>query len=378
MLVEQEGFQVALGEEDAFLSPRRRRAEEESAEKARQQEHFLSLELSPPTRIKEGSSAAKDTGLVLTEEPLLPGEAPLLPLEMTPIPEGPKMPPPPPSTLVSPGLERPHPSSPELILPEYEPSPTRPRRRRRQLRYLDDITQISREDFQEQITNTQAQCQPLDMVLLPTKRQKTAADLLGMATYGWMHPTLQGLWSQWAKLQHMDYARKRALEKQAQRAEEEEEERMQKAEVLSELEGLRAAEEVSVPPMASSEISLETTGEEQRPSLVIAEERIPFEEPEEAALALAVVPELPETSFELPLDMDLISLDYVRRLISSKLEQVGEVEFSHLVPLTISRLVVSRFFYLCLVLAATQQVRLEQAEPYGRIYIRPGPRLHRR
>ncbi|XP_062813131.1 meiotic recombination protein REC8 homolog [Anolis carolinensis] len=106
--------------------------------------------------------------------------------------------------------------------------------------------------------------------------------------------------------------------------------------------------------------------------------RIPFEEPEEAALALAVVPELPETSFELPLDMDLISLDYVRRLISSKLEQVGEVEFSHLVPLTISRLVVSRFFYLCLVLAATQQVRLEQAEPYGRIYIRPGPRLHRR
>nr|XP_060638878.1 meiotic recombination protein REC8 homolog [Anolis sagrei ordinatus] len=371
MLVEQEGFQVALGEEDAFPSPRRRRAEEESAEKARQQEPFLSLELSPPTGIKEVSSAAKDTGLALTEEALLLGEAPLLPLEMTPIPEGPKMPPPPPSPLVSPRLERPSRSSPELLLLEYEPSPTRPRRRRRQLRYIDDITQISREDFQEQIDNIQAQCQSLDMVLLPAKRQKMATDLLGMATYGWMHPTLQGLWSEHAKLQRMDYARQRALEKQAQRAEEEE--IVQKAEVLSELEGLRAAEEVSVPPTASSEISLETTGEEQRPSLVISEDRIPLE-PEEAALA--VVPELPEISFELPLEKDLISLDYVHRLISSKLEQVGEIEFSHLVPLTTSRLVVSRFFYMCLVLSATQQVRLEQAEPYGPILIRPGPGFH--
>ncbi|KAH0626160.1 hypothetical protein JD844_000961 [Phrynosoma platyrhinos] len=366
MLVEQEGFLVAPGEEEPFrlpgVSPRKRHAEEESAEKVRQQEPFVSLGLSPPTRIGEEPSAARDTGLALTEEILLPGEAPLPPLEMTPLPEGPRMPPSPRSPLISPGLERPPPPSPELLLPEYEPSPTRPRRRRRrQLRFLDDVTQISREEFQEQIADIQTQCQPLKMVLLPAKRRKMPAELMGTATYGWMHPTLQDLWSRQAKLQRVDYARQRALEEQAQRVEEEE--MAQKPEVPSELEELRAAEEPSVPPMASSEISLETTEEEQRPSLVIPEERILLEEPEE--VPLAVVPELPEISFELPLDKDMITLDYVRRLVSAKLEQIGEIDFDHLVPLTTSRLVVS-------LLAATKHVRLEQTEPYGQIVIQPG------
>ncbi|XP_042333416.1 meiotic recombination protein REC8 homolog [Sceloporus undulatus] len=375
MLVEQEDFLVAPSEEERLrsphVSPRKRRAEEESAEKVRQQEPLVSLGLSPPTRIGEEPSVAGDAGLALTGEILLPGEVPLLPLEMTPIPEGPRMPPSPHSPHVSPGLERPPPRSPELVLPEYEPSPTQPRRRRRQLRFLDVVTQISPEEFKEQIADTQIQCQPREKVLLPAKRRKTPAELMGTATYGWMHPTLQDLWSRRAKLQRVDYAQQRALKEQAQRAEGEEV--AQRAEVPSELEELRAAEEPSVPPMASSEISLETTEEEQHPSLVIPEERILLEEPEE--VPLAVVPELPEISFELPLDKDIITLEYVCRLISAKLEQTGEIDFDHLVPLTTSRLVASRFFYTCLVLAATKYMRLEQREPYGRIIIHPGARF---
>ncbi|XP_072833177.2 meiotic recombination protein REC8 homolog isoform X1 [Pogona vitticeps] len=370
MLAEQEGFLVP-GVATPLLSPRKRRLEEEPAEEIREQEPSLALGLSPPPRVKEEPSAPKEARLQLTGDVQLPGEVPLLPLlEATPPSEGPGLLPPRPSSPpTSPQLERRPPSSPELLLPEFEPSPARPRRRRRQLRFLDEITQISREDFQEQILNTQAQCQPLEMVLLPAKRQKTSADLLGNATYGWMHPTLHGLWARCTNLQRVDYARRRASEERGRRVEEE---AARRAEGPSELEELRAMEEPSLPPPGSSEISLETTEEEQRPSLVISEERA-FLEPEE--VILPVVPELPEISFELPPDKDTITLDYVRRMVSTKLEQVGEIEFVQLVPLTTPRPVISRFFYMCLVLAGAQFVHLEQSEPYGRILLQPGARF---
>nr|XP_020666136.1 meiotic recombination protein REC8 homolog [Pogona vitticeps] len=414
MLAEQEGFLVP-GVATPLLSPRKRRLEEEPAEEIREQEPSLALGLSPPPRIKEEPSAPKEAGLRLTGDVQLPGEVPLLPLlEATPPSEGPGLLRVPKGKLGCWSFEACTSLikrvllflSLQLLLPEFEPSPARPRRRRRQLRFLDEITQISREDFQEQILNTQAQCQPLEMVLLPAKRQKMSADLLGNATYGWMHPTLHGLWARCANLQRVDYARRRALEERGQRVEEE---AARRAEGPSELEELRAIEEPSLPPPGSSEISLETTEEEQRPSLVISEERA-FLEPEEVILPvvpelpeisfelppdkdtitldyvrraflepeeviLPVVPELPEISFELPPDKDTITLDYVRRMVSTKLEQVGEIEFVQLVPLTTPRAVVSRFFYMCLVLAGAQFVHLEQSEPYGRILLQPGARF---
>ncbi|XP_061445311.1 meiotic recombination protein REC8 homolog isoform X3 [Rhineura floridana] len=330
LLVEQEGFLVP-GEEKPLRSPRvssrKRRAEEESAEEVREQEPLVSLGLSPPTRIgEELSAAARETGLLFTEEIPLPSKVPLLPLEMTPLSEGPRLLPSPHSPPVSPLLERRSPLSPE------------------------------------------------EMILLPPKRLKTPAELLGTPTYGWMHPTLNDLWARCTNLQRVDYARQRAAaaEEEALR---EEEEAVQKAEFPSELEELRAAEEPSVPPVGSSEISLETTEEELRPSLVVGEERILLE-PE--AAALPIVPELPEISFELPLEKDVVTMDYVRRFISVRLEQAGEIEFDQLVPFVASRAVASRIFYICLVLAANQCLRLEQREPYGQIVIKPGPRFHLR
>ncbi|KAF7235935.1 hypothetical protein EYD10_17265, partial [Varanus komodoensis] len=176
----------------------------------------------------------------------------------------------------------------------------------------------------------------LETVLLPGKRLRTPAELLGGPTYGWMHPTLLGLWSRCASLQRVDYARRRVLEEEEiERAVEE----VQKAEVPSELEELRAAEEGSVSRVGSSEISLEITEEELRPSLVAVEERIPLE-PEE--VALPVVPELPEISFELPLEKDAVTLDSVRRLVAAKLQEFGEMRLDTLVPLSTSRAVASR------------------------------------
>ncbi|XP_058036302.1 meiotic recombination protein REC8 homolog isoform X2 [Ahaetulla prasina] len=310
--------------------------------------------------MEEEAAAAKETGLMLREETRPSISVPLQPLEITPLGEVPRFPPTPPSPRVK--AKREPPLSPELQLPEYEPSPARPsKRRRRQLRFMDVVTQISKEDFQKQISDTHIQCQPLEKVLLPAKRLKTPAELLSNPTCGWMHPTLRGLWARCANVRPVNYAKDRIAEGEERRAD-----------IPSELEELRAAEEPSGPPVGSSEISLETTEEEARPSLVIPEERILLE-PESGILP--VVPELPEISFELPLEKDVITLGYVRRLVAAKMEQVEEVDFDQLVPLTASRAVASRFFYMCLVLAAAQILNLEQKEAYGQIIIKPGARF---
>ncbi|XP_060112486.1 meiotic recombination protein REC8 homolog [Heteronotia binoei] len=377
MLVEQERF-VVHGDEGPPLSPtvspRKRHAEEGERVPGRSQEERAVHVVGPvpshspasPHRTEKEPSAAGETGVLLEEEarPLL--EAPLVPLEITPPKPG--LAPSPPSPPISPKHQPP--LSPELLLPAYEPSPARPTRRRRQLRFVDVVTQIPRDDFQKQILDPQTQCQPLETVLLPAKRLRTPAELLSTPTHGWMHPTLHGLWAHCAHLQWVDYARQRAREETAQRREEEEQ---RSAEVPSELEVLREAEEASVPLVGSSEISLETTEEEIRASLVAAEERI-LVEPEEGMLPM--VPELPEISFELPLDKDMLTLADVRRLVAAKLQQFGETEFEQLVPLRVSRAVASRFFYLCLVLAGGHYFRLEQAEPFGPILLKPGARFY--
>ncbi|XP_077171713.1 meiotic recombination protein REC8 homolog isoform X2 [Paroedura picta] len=268
MLVEQEQFVVNGDERPPVLptvSPRKRHAEDESVEEVRRREPSVPLGLSPPHRTQE-TSVAGERGVLSAEETRPLVEAPLLPLEITPPKPG----------LVSsprspPVLPKEQPSlSPELQLPAYQPSPARPSRRRRQLRFVDEVTQISREDFQKQILDLRTQCQPLEAVLLPTKRRRTPAELLGAPTYGWMHPTLHGLWTRCANLQSVDYAKRRAREEDRRRREEEEQ---RPTEVPSELEVLREAEEPSVPFVGSSEISLESTEEELRPSLVAAEER---------------------------------------------------------------------------------------------------------
>ncbi|CAI5791402.1 recombination REC8 homolog [Podarcis lilfordi] len=372
MLMDQGEFLVSGDEKPRRVSSRKRRAEEESAEGVREQELLVSVGLSPPTRVGEEPPAVREAGeSLLTDKIQLPGEPPLLPSEATPVQEGARLLPSPQLTPLRPQLKQRSPPSPKLQLAAYEPSFLQPGRRRRQLRFLDPVTQISREDFQKQILDPQGQCQPLETLLLPPKRLKTAEELLGAPTYGWMHPTLQGLWARCANRQRVDYARKQAAEETRRRREEEEE--VQKAEVPSELEELRAAEEPTIPPVGSSEISLETTEEESRPSFVVAEERVLLE-PEEAVLP--IVPELPEISFELPLDKNMITVDYVRRLIAAKLEQAGVTEFDQLLPRAASRGVASRFFFTCLVLAAVQFVHLEQAEPYGQIVITPGARFH--
>ncbi|XP_065422533.1 meiotic recombination protein REC8 homolog isoform X2 [Chrysemys picta bellii] len=465
LLAEQEDFVLPPA---SPRTPPRRRPMEEPEEEMRAREAEITVRLSPPTRVGEEPPAEVETPILPEELARLPKEEVPPPPELSP-PREPGLPPPPPSPAVTPRVTRP-PSSPKLELAVYEPAP--PRTPRRQLRFLDEVTQIPRDQFKKQILDVRAQCRPLVVVEVPARQRRTPAELLRAPTYGWLPPELLALWQRCAILQPVDYA--------ALWAEEE-----RKEEPISELEVAREALEPSIPVMVSSgvllmwgggdllqgggqgtwlgapchkegtewarwkggcivgtwsgaqgkelegvpcpreeaggltwecregaggghcalgrgsgafsplhqqgqcgwqsgltnpcswplaEISLETTEEEvPRPSLVTPEERRLMPEPEEA---LPIVPELPEVSLELPPDRDLITLEYIRRLVAAELEQVGETDFRSLVPTTTSRSIASRIFYLCLVLCGLQFLQLDQAEPYGPILLKRGARFH--
>ncbi|XP_067389260.1 meiotic recombination protein REC8 homolog [Emydura macquarii macquarii] len=309
--------------------------------------------LSPPSRVAEEPPVEVETPPLPEERLRLPPEELPPPPELSP-PREPALPPP-----AVPPRRRP-PRSPEVRMPpcapQLEPAELPPRRApRRRLLFLDEVTQIPRDQIRKQILDLRAQCRPLVMVEAPARRRRTPAELLRAPTYGWLPPELQALWQRCALLQPLDYAALRGEEPP------------------SEVEVAREALEPSLPAMVSSEISLETTEEEPpRPSLVTPEERRLAPEAEEV---LPSVPELPEVSLELPPDRQLLTLETVRRLVAPELERVGETDFRTLVPPTVSRRIASRIFYFCLVLCGLQFLRLEQAEPYGPILLKRGARF---
>nr|KAF6487002.1 REC8 meiotic recombination protein [Rousettus aegyptiacus] len=93
-----------------------------------------------------------------------------------------------------------------------------------------------------------------------------------------------------------------------------------------------------------------------------------------------LVPELPEVPMEIPLELppepELLSLEAVHRAVALELQANREPDFNSLVSPLSPRRVAARVFYLLLVLAMQQILRIEQEKPYGRLLIQPGPRFH--
>ncbi|XP_040083280.1 meiotic recombination protein REC8 homolog [Oryx dammah] len=275
----------------------------------------------------------------------------------------------------------PVPVSPEWRRPPVSPPPRGPpaRRRRRQLLFWDKETQISRKEFQEQL-QTRAHCRECPMVQPPERMIRTPVELFRNPTYsGWLPPELLAFWTHCAQPPPRALRREELEEAEREAAAEEE---RRKAETPSDIEVLREAQEPSGPLMVSSEISLEVAEEEKsRISLVPPEERwawVEAEQPE--APALPMVPELPEVPVELPAELppeaELLSLEAVHRAVARELQADREPDFSSLVPPLSPRRMAARVFYLLLVLAAQQILRVKQEEPYGRLLIQPGPRFH--
>ncbi|XP_007947444.1 meiotic recombination protein REC8 homolog [Orycteropus afer afer] len=307
-------------------------------------------------------------GLVVSPEELkrVPWEPKALPTEVTPPQE----------------LRLPVQPSPERKRPPVFPPPRR--RRRRQLLFWDKETQISREKFQEQL-QTKAHCWECPMVQPPERMTMSPPELFQTPTRpGWLPPELLALWTHSAQPPPRVPRRRppRTLEEEAAERVIAAEEERRRAEILSDIEVLREAQEPSGPLMLSSELSLEAAEEEKsRISLIPPEERWAWAEAEQPEPpALPVVPELPEVPMEMPLELppepELFSLEAVHRAVALELQANREPDFSSLVPPLSSRRTAARVFYMLLVLSAQQILSVKQEQPYGRLLIQPGPRFH--
>ncbi|XP_019518626.1 PREDICTED: meiotic recombination protein REC8 homolog isoform X2 [Hipposideros armiger] len=280
-------------------------------------------------------------------------------------------------------LRLPAPISPERRRPPVSP-PARRLRRRRQLLFWDTETQISREMFQKQL-QPKVHCWECPMVQPPERTIRSPAELFQTPTYpGWLPPELLTFWTRCAQPPPRALRRRPPLEPEEEAAEREAvaEEERRKAEIPSDIEVLREAQEPSGPLMLSSELSLEAIEEEKsRTILAPPEERWAWAEAEQPEPpALPVVPELPEVPMEIPLELppepELLSLEAVHRAVALELQANREPDFNSLVSPHNPRWMAARVFYLLLVLAMQQILRIEQEKPYGHLLIRPGPRFH--
>ncbi|XP_057577090.1 meiotic recombination protein REC8 homolog [Hippopotamus amphibius kiboko] len=343
------------------IRPRRARpALDEAKEEPRAPEREIAVPPPSPLVLAPVEEAAEP--LPVAPEELKPAawepEAPL-----------PEVTPPPPE------LRLPPPVSPERRPPV--PPPPR-RRRRRQLLFWDKETQISREEFQEQM-QTRAHCWECPMVQPPERMTASPATLFGAPTHpGGLPQELLAFWTRCAQPPPRALRRRPLPKPEEVEREAVAEEERRKVETPSDIEALREALEPSVPLMVSLELSLEAAEEEKpRVSLVPPEERWAWAEVERPELpALPVVPELPELPMELPPEPELLSLEAVHRAVARELQAKREPDFSSLVPPLSPRRMAARVFYLLLVLAAQQILCVKQEEPYGRLLIQPGPRFH--
>ncbi|CAN2390730.1 seminiferous tubule development, partial [Pristimantis euphronides] len=250
----------------------------------------------------------------------------------------------------------PHLSSPQLLLSEVPlKAGTLPVRRpgRRSRLIIDQDTQIVRKVMQEQIGDPLIYTQPAVPVTIPHLKAQTPASLFASPTFqNFMAPELRELWSRCAFTEPLQYMKER------------------EEEFISEMEVVRAVTESGVSIMLSSEISLELSEEERsRPTMLSPEER--RSGPGQEDRFLPMVSEMPELIVELPETEEVLWSDMQRKL-DWEIDRTGQSEFLGLTPRSASRLMVSRFFFNCLVLTSQDVIHMKQTKPYGQIVITPG------
>uniref|UniRef100_A0A8C5Q2K2 REC8 meiotic recombination protein n=1 Tax=Leptobrachium leishanense TaxID=445787 RepID=A0A8C5Q2K2_9ANUR len=307
----------------------------------------LTPRLSPITRLPSDVLPKSEAAIVvddITREPKV-----LFP-EITPEHRTPEF--------TSPLLPPMQPSTPQLILPDISPTGLR----RSPLRHvvkkphliIDKETQIDSHQMQEQIKTPQVHTQAVVPVAARRLKFRTLASLFNAPTNPhWMAPELVSLWSRCAVLEE----RRVVQEQEAS---------------ISELEAVREGAESVVGAMVSSEFSLEVSEEDRsRPLYLTPEEKESV--PSQDERLLPVVPEMPELIVELPEVEEILIEDLLRNLFS-QIESYGQTDFLSVAPHSLSRLLVSMFFYSCLVLCSEEVINMEQAEPYGQIIITPGER----
>ncbi|KAK7158795.1 hypothetical protein R3I94_005206 [Phoxinus phoxinus] len=375
--------------------------EREQERAALEREAARDLTTSASLDLAQITGASSQEVVLLPEEDLgLPMEMPVLEeRERTPVSESVPIPSPPPieeeGMAAEPERERAVRERSPLLQPAVvrPESPKGQRKRRRQLLFIDEHTQISQEEMKAMIDNAETETRPLATLIRPRFEKKGAKELLGNPCMS-LPPEILALWKQAAVVRPIPPSRPRwdvpAAEEMPEREEERpepadrEEERPETAEREEERPEPTEREEERPEPgereeereLSSREIPREMVEsgllqQETPASLVILEtpdkDSSPLETPEmrrspvpEIQFGLEGIPEVPVME-EIAMDIEepLRPQDVIEDLVT----------FRSLLPIQASRRIVARIFWRLLEQTVAREVTVRQDEPYGDIII---------
>ncbi|XP_049440003.1 meiotic recombination protein REC8 homolog [Epinephelus fuscoguttatus] len=366
--------EVAPGEQDIEME---RGEGTEDLEKDRTKDVTGStIELQPTTLSSE------DAMLLPQEEPGLSVEKPGPPSDqLTPV----SMPAPPSPPSEAEEWQRPAPQAEDVPPPEVE-TRRRRRRRKRQLIFFDPETQISQKVLQQQIDDPLAETRPVVLPPPSSHRMPTAAELFNNPCT-FLPEEVLFLWGRAATITPVSGSDLQVGERGPESTDSEKEREREMVEAAEVAEAAEAAaregESLELPreaPRDEAELmfeisdhgSLPLEGSDQRE---LSREIISPLQPSEkegstVSRSVSVLQDIPEMVDELPerspAESPGLLLDFLEH-------EEAPVLFLSLLPPEVDRRTVSNIFQRLLGTLSTRKIRAEQDEPYGDIWISPGP-----
>ncbi|XP_052405258.1 meiotic recombination protein REC8 homolog [Carassius gibelio] len=348
--------------------------EREQERAALEREAARDLTTSVSLDLAQITGASSQEAVLLPEEDLgLPMEMPVLEeREKTPVSVSVPIPSPPPGEEEKVGVEPREERAVRGRSPDLEPavarpaSPTERRKRRRQLFFIDENTQISQEEMRARIDDVETETRPLASLVKPPFEKKGAKELLENPCMS-LPPEILALWKQAAVLRPIPPSRQRREVPVAEEIPEREQERPepgQREEEERELSSKEIPREMLESGLFQQEtpaslVVLETTDKDFSPLETPEMRRSPVPE---IQFGLEGIPE------ERVPEMEDITKDIEEQLRPQDVIE-GLVTFHSLLPPQASRRIVAQMFLRLLEEIVTGLVTVRQDEPYGDIFI---------
>ncbi|KAF4116838.1 meiotic recombination protein REC8 homolog isoform X1 [Onychostoma macrolepis] len=342
--------------------------EREQERAALEREAARDLTTSVSLDLAQITGASSQEAVLLPEEDLgLPMEMPVLEeREKTPVSVSIPIPSPPPAEEEKMGVEPREERAVREWSPDLEPavvrpeSPTEQRKRRRQLLFIDENTQISQEEMRARIDEVETETRPLASLVKERFEKKGAKELLENPCMS-LPPEILALWKQAVVLRPIPPSRQRREEipeREQERPEpgqREEERELSSKEIPREMleSGLFQQE------TPASLVVLETTDKDFSPLETPEMRRSPVPE---IQFGLEGIPE------ERVPEMEDITKDIEEQLRPQDVIE-GLVTFHSLLPPQASRRIVAQMFFRLLEEIVAGQVTVQQDEPYVDILI---------
>ncbi|XP_056320767.1 meiotic recombination protein REC8 homolog [Danio aesculapii] len=347
-------------------------SEERELERAAvERETARDLTISASLDLAQITGASSQDAVLLPEEDLgLPMEMPVIEeREKTPVSAPVPIPSPPPEeeTGVEPKRQQAVGEiSPRLEAAVLSPEPEVKKRRRRQLLFVDEYTQISQDEMRARINDVETMTRPLDSIIQPSFQKKDARELLTNPCMS-LPPEILALWKQAAVVKPIPPSGQRwEIPEAEETPEREEEERPPppEPEVDQEISSTEIPREMVEPELFQQEtpaslVELETTDRDVSPSVTPEMRRSPVQE---IQFGLEDIPE------ERVPEMEDITMDVEEELRPEDIQE-HLATFDSLLPPQASRRIVAQMFWRLLEETVAGQVTVRQDEPYGDIII---------